>query len=84
MVLRDWQNFYFGNWTYHSIREWGQAGFITNLPNKKVTLLSFSPRPGEVARQLQFLGLTVAALWALLSPYSGRNRFLAICGWRCS
>jgi len=32
------------------------------------------PRPGEVAGSLQFLGLTVAALWALLSPYSGRNR----------
>lgn len=74
-VLRDWQNFYFGNWTYHSIREWGQAGFITNLPNKKVTLLSVLSLDRErLPGSLQFLGLTVAALWALLSPYSGRNR----------
>ena len=74
-VLRDWHNFYFGNWIYHSIREFGQTGFITNLPNKKDTLLSVlyldkARLPGS----LQFLGLTVAALVALLSPFSSRNR----------
>jgi hypothetical protein len=74
-VLRDWHNFYFGNWTYHSIREWGQAGFITNLPNKKETLLSILYLDREkLPGNLQFLGLTVAALWALVSPVTRRNR----------
>jgi hypothetical protein len=74
-VVRDWHSFYFGNWTFHSIREFGQVGFINNLPNKKETLLSalyfdHARLPGS----LQFLGLIVAALWALLSPFSSRNR----------
>jgi hypothetical protein len=75
-VLRDWHNFSFGNWTYHSIREFGQTGFITNLPNKKNTLLSilYLDNEGRLPGSLQFLGLTVAALVALLSPSSSRNR----------
>jgi hypothetical protein len=74
-VFRDWHNFYFGNWTYHSIREFGQSGFITNLPNKKETLLSILYLDRErLPGSLQFLGLTAAALWALLSPFSSHNR----------
>jgi len=75
-VLRDWHNFAFGNWTYHSIREFGQTGFINNLPNKKNTLLSvfYLNGKGRLPGSLQFLGLTVAALVALLSPLSSRNR----------
>jgi len=75
-VLRDWHNFYFGNWTFHSVREFGQAGFINNWPNKKETLWSVlyldkARLPGS----LQFLVVTVAALWALVSPSTRRNRF---------
>jgi hypothetical protein len=75
-VFRDWHNFAFGNWTYHSIREFGQTGFINNLPNKKNTLLSvfYLDGKGRLPGSLQFLGLTVAALVALLSPFSSRNR----------
>jgi hypothetical protein len=75
-VLRDWHNFVFGNWTYHSIREFGQTGFVTNLANKKETLLSilYLDAKGRLPGSLQFLGLTVAALVALLSPFSSRNR----------
>jgi hypothetical protein len=74
-VVRDWHNFYFGNWTYHSLRDFGQVGFIRNWPNKKETLLSVLYLDRErLPGNLQFLGLTLAALWALLSPYSSRNR----------
>lgn len=74
-VLRDWPNFCFGNWTYHSLRDFGQAGFIKNWPNKKETLLSiFYLGQEKLPGDLQFLGLTAAALWALVSPYSRRNR----------
>jgi hypothetical protein len=74
-VLRDWHNFYFGTWIYHSIREYGQNGFVTNWPNKKETLLTVlyldrTRFPGS----LQFLGLTVVALLALLWPRLRRNR----------
>ena len=74
-VLRDWPNFYFGNWTYHSLRDFGQAGFVKNWPNKKETLLSILYLDQErLPGHLQFLVLTVAALWALVSPFSSRNR----------
>jgi hypothetical protein len=74
-VVRDWHNSYFGNWTYHGLRDFGQVGFINNWPNKKETLWSLLYLDkGRLPGSLQFLVVTVAALWALVSPYSGRNR----------
>jgi hypothetical protein len=74
-IVRDWHNFYFGAWVYHSIREYGQNGFVTNWPNKRETLLTVlyldrTHFPGN----LQFLGLTAFALLALFWPRLGRNR----------
>lgn len=50
-IIRDWHNFYFDNWTFHSIREFEQTGFFTNLENKKATLRTVLPtRPEPSAR----------------------------------
>jgi 4-amino-4-deoxy-L-arabinose transferase-like glycosyltransferase len=74
-IIRDWHNFYFDNWTFHSIREFAQTGFFTNLENKKATLRTvLALEPGRLPGDVQFLGLAIAALLGLFLPRSRRNR----------
>lgn len=74
-IMRDWHNFYFGNWVFHSIREYGQSSFFTNLPNKRQTVMSVlcldrARLPGHA----QLAGLVVAALLAPFLPRTRGNR----------
>jgi 4-amino-4-deoxy-L-arabinose transferase-like glycosyltransferase len=74
-MIRDWHNFYFDNWTFHSIREFEQTGFFTNLENKKQVLRTMlALDPGRLPGNIQFVGLAVAALLALLLPKTRHNR----------
>jgi 4-amino-4-deoxy-L-arabinose transferase-like glycosyltransferase len=74
-IIRDWHNFYFDNWTFHSIREFEQTGFFTNLENKKsVVRTVLALEPGRLPGNVQFLGLAVVAMLALLLPKTRRNR----------
>ncbi len=74
-IVRDWHNFYFDNWTFHSIREFQQTGFFTNIENKRQVLRTMlAMDPGRLPGNIQVAGLTIVALLALLLPKTRPNR----------
>jgi hypothetical protein len=76
-MLGDWEAFSFGAFRFYSMREYGQAGFVTGFSQKLEILATVLPLRTMAPGTVQLAGLLLLAVAALLSRRTPRNSVIA-------